>query len=356
MHAPSAIRRSSLSPSRSHALPLSRARALPRASVARHALRREHGASSSTTPDGGTPTGRRRTAARRTTRARRTPTPSARRPRRRSISSSSSTTPLRWVTRQSSSRASLGTLTEEAWSRPVTFTSASSRRRSARSAATSARAGARTRSRHLSTVGPGSTPLASAAKGFLSYGAGAPASVDTLIADAETLVNGVGESGCGLEAQLESAYRFLVQPDPWQSVTLDATQRRAASRRRRRPARAAQGVPPPRLARRRRDAHRRGRLERRPAQRRRPGLGVHGQPVPRLDRVPRGRQDDDGAARHERMRHRSRLARLHLLRLRGDLQRRPTRPARRSRTTPSARRTAATTDRPRSSSTCASIA
>jgi len=74
---------------------------------------------------------------------------------------------------------------------------------------------------HLSTVGPGSTPLASAAKGFLSYGAGAPASVDTLIADAETLVNGVGESGCGLEAQLESAYRFLVQPDPWQSVALD---------------------------------------------------------------------------------------------------------------------------------------
>jgi hypothetical protein len=32
------------------------------------------------------------------------------------------------------------------------------------------------------------------------------------------LVVGVGQSGCGLEAQLESVYRFLVQPDPWTSI------------------------------------------------------------------------------------------------------------------------------------------
>ena len=76
---------------------------------------------------------------------------------------------------------------------------------------------------HLRTVGPGSAPLASAAKGFLSYGGGGSTNIDSFIADATTLVNGVGENGCGLEAQLESAYRFLVQPDPWQTVTLSAT-------------------------------------------------------------------------------------------------------------------------------------
>jgi hypothetical protein len=74
---------------------------------------------------------------------------------------------------------------------------------------------------HLSTVGPDKAPLASAAQGFLSYGGGGAANIDTFIADAATLVNGIGESGCGLEAPLESTYRFLVQPDPWASVTVD---------------------------------------------------------------------------------------------------------------------------------------
>jgi hypothetical protein len=36
------------------------------------------------------------------------------------------------------------------------------------------------------------------------------------------LVIGTGQDGCGLEAQLESVYRFLVQPDPWDRITLDA--------------------------------------------------------------------------------------------------------------------------------------
>lgn len=35
------------------------------------------------------------------------------------------------------------------------------------------------------------------------------------------LVKGVDQNGCGLEAQLESVYRFLIQPDPWEKVTLD---------------------------------------------------------------------------------------------------------------------------------------
>lgn len=33
-------------------------------------------------------------------------------------------------------------------------------------------------------------------------------------------MKGVGQTGCGLEAQLESFYRFLIQPDPYESVSL----------------------------------------------------------------------------------------------------------------------------------------
>lgn len=39
------------------------------------------------------------------------------------------------------------------------------------------------------------------------------------------LVKGAGQQGCGLEAQLESVYQFLVQPDPWDAVAVDATKR-----------------------------------------------------------------------------------------------------------------------------------
>jgi hypothetical protein len=42
----------------------------------------------------------------------------------------------------------------------------------------------------------------------------------TLINDFKDLVVGTGQSGCGLEAQLESFYHFLIQPDPWQSVKI----------------------------------------------------------------------------------------------------------------------------------------
>ncbi len=38
------------------------------------------------------------------------------------------------------------------------------------------------------------------------------------VADFQELVAGVEEYGCGLEAQLESWYRFLVQPDPWERL------------------------------------------------------------------------------------------------------------------------------------------
>ena len=50
-----------------------------------------------------------------------------------------------------------------------------------------------------------------------------------LVTDFQTLVSGVQQHGCGLEAQLESWYHFLVQPDPWQSIVLSSdTPARAA--------------------------------------------------------------------------------------------------------------------------------
>ncbi|MFO0589120.1 MAG: hypothetical protein U0441_16330 [Polyangiaceae bacterium] len=39
-----------------------------------------------------------------------------------------------------------------------------------------------------------------------------------LVPSLQEMVRGVGESGCGYEAQLESWYRFLIQPDPWESL------------------------------------------------------------------------------------------------------------------------------------------
>jgi hypothetical protein len=44
-----------------------------------------------------------------------------------------------------------------------------------------------------------------------------------LITDFQDMVSGVHEHGCGFQAQLESWYRFLVQPDPFDSIQKDAT-------------------------------------------------------------------------------------------------------------------------------------
>jgi hypothetical protein len=46
--------------------------------------------------------------------------------------------------------------------------------------------------------------------------------VNTLAVDFTELVVGVQQHGCGLEAQLESWYRFLVQPDPYESIQLSS--------------------------------------------------------------------------------------------------------------------------------------
>jgi hypothetical protein len=57
------------------------------------------------------------------------------------------------------------------------------------------------------TPTPGTPPLG-----------GANADKTALVTDFGQLVQGVGENGCGIEAQLESWYRFLVQPDPYASI------------------------------------------------------------------------------------------------------------------------------------------
>lgn len=47
--------------------------------------------------------------------------------------------------------------------------------------------------------------------------------------DFSDLVYGAEEFGCGLEAQLEAFYRFLIQPDPWDRIELDTSQNPAAA-------------------------------------------------------------------------------------------------------------------------------
>lgn len=63
--------------------------------------------------------------------------------------------------------------------------------------------------------------------GFLAWdprGAQSPAgesSFDTLVSNLEDIVLGAGQIGCGYEQQLESWYRFLVTPDPYDTLTLN---------------------------------------------------------------------------------------------------------------------------------------
>ena len=51
--------------------------------------------------------------------------------------------------------------------------------------------------------------------------AGNPMTPGTLEGDFGALVSGVGIFGCGIESQMESWYRFLVQPDPYASLGLN---------------------------------------------------------------------------------------------------------------------------------------
>jgi hypothetical protein len=66
---------------------------------------------------------------------------------------------------------------------------------------------------------PNGTPAASPVRPETT--AGAAGTAGTLIGDFGSMVGGVGIWGCGIESQLESWYRFLVQPDPYLSLTVD---------------------------------------------------------------------------------------------------------------------------------------
>jgi hypothetical protein len=63
-------------------------------------------------------------------------------------------------------------------------------------------------------------------KGFLLYNPSAPGglkTVDEVVAPFRTMVEGVGQHGCGYEASLESIYRFLIDPEPFKTLELDTS-------------------------------------------------------------------------------------------------------------------------------------
>ncbi len=86
------------------------------------------------------------------------------------------------------------------------------------------------------TGAPTEVPLADAASGFLAWypsaanaGKASPdpvpiASATALESDFADLIAGVHEYGCGIESQLESWYRFLIQPDPYASLAVNTSQ------------------------------------------------------------------------------------------------------------------------------------
>jgi hypothetical protein len=53
--------------------------------------------------------------------------------------------------------------------------------------------------------------------------AGTVGATGTLEGDFSSIVSGVGVFGCGIESQMESWYRFLIQPDPYATLGLDTT-------------------------------------------------------------------------------------------------------------------------------------
>jgi hypothetical protein len=83
----------------------------------------------------------------------------------------------------------------------------------------------------LPTDPPTEVPLPDAASGFLAWFPGNGASTDPapikataqLETDFSDLLAGVHQYGCGIESQLESWYRFLIQPDPYASLDLDSS-------------------------------------------------------------------------------------------------------------------------------------
>jgi hypothetical protein len=65
-------------------------------------------------------------------------------------------------------------------------------------------------------------------KGFLTYNPstmGALGTVAQVVQPFRTMVEGVGQHGCGYEASLESIYRFLIDPEPFNILEIDTSRR-----------------------------------------------------------------------------------------------------------------------------------
>jgi hypothetical protein len=67
----------------------------------------------------------------------------------------------------------------------------------------------------LTTVGPGTASATGSGDG-------------TLIGDFQEEIEGVHEHGCGFEAQNEAWYRFLIQPDPFATISVDSKSEQAS--------------------------------------------------------------------------------------------------------------------------------
>ncbi|HMI83918.1 MAG TPA: hypothetical protein VK550_07475 [Polyangiaceae bacterium] len=80
---------------------------------------------------------------------------------------------------------------------------------------------------HLLTRGAGGTLVPTFGnKGFLYYNPSAPGALTTpneVALSFVQLARGTGQHGCGYEASLEAVYRFLVDPDPFDTVTIDTS-------------------------------------------------------------------------------------------------------------------------------------
>lgn len=64
--------------------------------------------------------------------------------------------------------------------------------------------------------------VAGAEAGFLAFGPGGITDLGELEAATAEIIEEIGDDGCGLEAQLESMYRFLAQPDPPEHIGVGA--------------------------------------------------------------------------------------------------------------------------------------
>ena len=71
---------------------------------------------------------------------------------------------------------------------------------------------------HLLTRGAVQAPPS----GFLAWDGGQTMTASALVTTFQPMVAGVGETGCGYEAPLEAVYRFLNDPEPYESIQVDA--------------------------------------------------------------------------------------------------------------------------------------